>query len=195
MVITILKGYMVCLIILIMVYVVRHFVFAVNRLAGRQRLYYNDVITSEMKSVTVVVPMHNEEQVLSYVLDALLQCEYDREKLEIIPVNDNSTDKTKELLDAYHEKYAFIRPLHRDCEERGKPAGLNDAIRIAKGEIIIVFAAPFAGASAFLGAGTIVDRWVDANETLFAAKDCGLGMSASAGERLWIDAYTLALSR
>lgn len=116
-----------CQIILIMVYVVRHFVFAVNRLAGRQRLYYNDVITSEMKSVTVVVPMHNEEQVLSYVLDALLQCEYDREKLEIIPVNDNSTDKTKELLDAYHEKYAFIRPLHRDCEERGKPAGLNDA--------------------------------------------------------------------
>lgn len=66
MVITILKGYMVCLIILIMVYVVRHFVFAVNRLAGRQRLYYNDVITSEMKSVTVVVSMHNEEQVLSY---------------------------------------------------------------------------------------------------------------------------------
>ena len=58
-----------------------------------------------------------------------------------------------------------------------------------------MFAAPFAGASAFLGAGTIVDRWVDANETLFAAKDCGLGMSASAGERLWIDAYTLALSR
>lgn len=46
--------------------------------------------------------------------------------------------------------------------------------------------AAYAGASAFLGAGTIVDRWVDANETLFAAKDCSLGMSASAGERLWI---------
>lgn len=40
MVITILKGYMVCLIILIMVYVVRHFVFAVNRLAGMLRFFY-----------------------------------------------------------------------------------------------------------------------------------------------------------
>lgn len=42
---------------------------------------------------------------------------------QIISVNDNSTDKTKELLDAYHEKYAFIRPLHRDCEERGSRPG------------------------------------------------------------------------
>lgn len=143
MVIAILKGYMVFLIALILIYVVRHFVFAMNRLAGRQRLYYNDVITSDMKSVTVVVPMHNEERVLSYVLDALLACEYDREKLEIIPVNDNSTDQTRELLDAYHEKYEFIRPLHRDSKERGKPAGLNDAIKIAKGEIIIVFDADY----------------------------------------------------
>ena len=46
--------------------------------------------------------------------------------------------------------------------------------------------AAYAGASAFLGAGTIVERWVDANEKLVAARDCNLGMSASAGERLWL---------
>lgn len=143
MVVTIIKGYMIFLIVLIVIYVVRHFVFALNRMAGRQRLYYNDIYSSDMKSITVVIPMHNEEQVLSYVLDSLLACDYDRDRLEIIPVNDNSTDRTKELLDEYHEKYEFIRPLHRDCEERGKPAALNDAMELATGEIILVFDADY----------------------------------------------------
>ena len=137
------KAYLVFLIILIIIYVVRHFLFGINRMAGRQRLYYNDIFTSKMKSVTVLIPMHNEEQVLSYVLDSLLQCDYDRDLLEIIPINDNSTDRTKELLDEYHKKYEFIRPLHRDCEDRGKPVGLNDAMEIATGEIIIVFDADY----------------------------------------------------
>ena len=55
-----------------------------------------------MKSISVLIPMHNEEQVLSNVLDSLLQCEYDRNRLEIIPINDNSTDCTREMLDEYH---------------------------------------------------------------------------------------------
>lgn len=36
-----------------------------------------------------------------------------------------------------------IRPLHRDCPDRGKPVGLNDAMKLAKGEIIIVFDADY----------------------------------------------------
>ena len=143
MVVAFIKGYMIFLIILIWIYVIRHFLFALNRMAGRQRLYYNDIYSSKMKSITVVIPMHNEEQVLSYVLDSLLECDYDRDLLEIIPINDNSTDKTKELLDEYHKKYEFIRPLHRDCAERGKPVGLNDAMELATGEIIIVFDADY----------------------------------------------------
>lgn len=143
MVIAILKGYMVFAIIIMFVYIVRHFIFAQNRLMGRQRLYYGDIYTSKMKKISVLIPMHNEELVLQNVLDSLMECDYDRDRLEIIPINDNSTDRTKEMLDAYHQKYEFIRPLHRDCENRGKPEGLNDAMKIATGEIIIVFDADY----------------------------------------------------
>lgn len=139
----IIKIYMIALVVLVFLYVIRHFLFAMNRMAGRQRLYYNDICTSNLKKITVLIPMHNEEQVLSYVLDSLLECDYDRDKMEIIPINDNSTDSTKELLDEYHRKYEFIRPLHRNCENRGKPAGLNDAMELATGEIIIVFDADY----------------------------------------------------
>ena len=104
---------------------------------GRQRIYYNDIYDSELPFISVLIPMHNEEKVLHYSLDALLECDYDRNNLEIIPINDNSTDSTPELLDEYHEKYPFIRPLHRKSDVRGKPASLNEAIEIAKGDIII----------------------------------------------------------
>lgn len=134
---------MVFVIILMIIYAVRHFVFAYNRLFGKQRLYYNDIYSTRMPSISVLIPMHNEEQVLDFVLQSLLKCEYDRDRLEIIPINDNSTDRTKEMLDEYHEKYEFIRPLHRNCPDRGKPAGLNDAMKIAKGDIIIVFDADY----------------------------------------------------
>lgn len=143
MVIAILKGYMIFMFIVMIIYTVRHFIFSQNRLMGRQRLYYSDIYSSRMKYISVLIPMHNEEQVLANVLDTLLECDYDRDRLEIIPINDNSTDRTKEMLDQYHEKYEFIRPIHRNCENRGKPAGLNDAMQIARGEIIIVFDADY----------------------------------------------------
>lgn len=143
MVVRILRAYMIFNIVLMLIYAVRHYIFSVNRLLGRQRLYYSDIYSSRMKSISVLIPMHNEEQVLEYALEALLACDYDRDRLEIIPINDNSTDRTYELLEEYHRKYEFIRPIHRNCPDRGKPVGLNDAMEVATGEIIIVFDADY----------------------------------------------------
>ena len=148
--VAILKGYMVFVIILMIAYAIRHMIFAYSRMFSRQKLYYNDIYTSDMPKISVLVPMHNEEQVLHFVLDSLLECDYDRDKMEIIPINDNSTDRTKELLEEYHAKYDFIRPIHRDCPDRGKPAGLNDAMAVATGDIIIVFDADYRPATDML---------------------------------------------
>ncbi len=142
-IIAILKGYLFFVIVVMLIFAVRHFVFTISRFQNHQRMYYNDIVATRMKRITILVPMHNEEMVLEEALEALLKCDYDRDMMEIIPINDNSTDRTKEMLDEYHRKYEFIRPLHRDCPDRGKPVGLNDAMRLAKGEIIIVFDADY----------------------------------------------------
>ena len=142
-IILILKCYMIFVIFVMLIYATRHFVFTINRFQSHQRMYYNDIVATRMKMISVLVPMHNEELVLEEALEALLKCDYDRDMMEIIPINDNSTDRTKEMLDEYHRKYEFIRPLHRDCPDRGKPVGLNDAMELARGEIIIVFDADY----------------------------------------------------
>ena len=138
-----LKLYFVFVVIVMVVYAVRHAIFAYNRIFDRQRMYLNDIVDSKMPKVSVLIPMHNEEQVLTGVLDSLLDCNYDRDLLEIIPINDHSSDRTEEMLDEYHSRHACIRPLHRDSDDRGKPAALNDAMLVANGEIIIVFDADY----------------------------------------------------
>lgn len=143
-VVTILKTYFIVVIAIMLIYGIRHFIFTYNRLYCRQRISYRDVYDSQLPRVTVLIPMHNEEHVLKNVLDALLKCDYDQDMLEIIPINDHSSDATGKILDEYHSRYPFIKPLHRILQkERGKPVSLNDAMAVATSDIIIVFDADY----------------------------------------------------
>jgi cellulose synthase/poly-beta-1,6-N-acetylglucosamine synthase-like glycosyltransferase len=143
MVILILKAYLLFTIGVMVVYAARHYIFTLNRLFGEQRLYYQDIIDSDLKTISVLIPMHNEEKVASHILDLLVQADYKKDKMEIIPINDFSTDKTGEVVDEYARRYPYIKPLHRYEGDRGKPAALNDAIKKASGEIIIIFDADY----------------------------------------------------
>ena len=143
MVILILKIYMFFVIFIMTIYTLRHFRFTVNRVLGEQRVYYHDIIDSELPTVSILIPMHNEEKVARGVLDLLIQTSYPREKLEIIPIDDHSEDNTKEILTEYAGKYSYIKPFIRDSGKRGKPSALNDVIEIATGEVIVVFDADY----------------------------------------------------
>ncbi|SMD01653.1 glycosyltransferase family 2 protein [Sporomusa malonica] len=143
MVILLLKAYLLFTIGLMVVYSLRHFVFTLNRLFGEQRLYYHDIIDSDLDTVSVLIPMHNEKKVAAHVIEQLLKTDYNMDKLEIIPINDFSQDGTKEILDVYAAQYSVVKPIHRYDGERGKPAALNEAIKKASGEVIIVFDADY----------------------------------------------------
>ncbi len=141
--ILILRAYTVFEIFILLLYTIRHFAFTFNRVFGEQRLYYQDIVDSELEKVTVLVPMHNEEAVARDVLTQLTKIDYPKSKFEVIPINDHSVDKTREILDDFAAKFPYIKPLHRDTGGRGKPHGLNDAMDLATGDIIIVFDADY----------------------------------------------------
>jgi len=149
LVILILKGYVVLAAIVLCVYTLRHFLLTMNRMAGEQRLYYQDILDSDLPTLSVLIPMHNEEKVARDILDALIKATYPGEKLEIVPVleiipiDDHSTDRTREILHEYSLRDPRIRPLYRKEGQRGKPSGLNDAMAVASGAIMIVFDADY----------------------------------------------------
>ncbi len=138
------KTYQTILIFILLLYMLRHYIFTFNRLYGIQKLYYQDIIDDALPMVTVMVPMHNEELVARNILDRLVQSDYPIEKLEIIAINDHSTDKTKEILEEYENRYKHIHAHHRyKQEKRGKAHGLNEVMTYCRGEIIIVFDADY----------------------------------------------------
>ncbi|HWT29203.1 MAG TPA: glycosyltransferase, partial [Methylophilaceae bacterium] len=99
---------------LVLVYTVRHYFFTLNRLFGEQRHPYLDIDTATWPSVSVLVAAHNEEAVIAEALQALLDVDYPADRLQIIPVNDRSTDRTQEIIDAIAAQHpGRLAPLHR----------------------------------------------------------------------------------
>ncbi len=133
--------YLVALVMLM--YAVRHWVLTLNRVAQRQRPYYQDMVDSEYPPLTVLIPMHNEEAVAEGVLNALVQSDYPKDRCEIIPIDDHSDDRTPEILQRFSQIYPYIKPLYRRSGLRGKPVALNDGLQAASHEIVIVFDADY----------------------------------------------------
>jgi cellulose synthase/poly-beta-1,6-N-acetylglucosamine synthase-like glycosyltransferase len=125
-------------------YMARHYAFTLNRLFGRQRHPYADILLADWPTVTVVIPMHNEAAVAGGILDALLDADYPAGKLRILPVNDRSEDGTGDIIDAYAARHPDrIFPLHRRDGTPGKAAALKDASATVTSEIQLVFDADY----------------------------------------------------
>lgn len=60
-----------------------------------------------LSKYTIVIPAHNEQDFIAITLDSIVNQTVLPH--EVIVVNDNSTDKTKEIVEEYVEKYPFIK--------------------------------------------------------------------------------------
>lgn len=87
--------------------------------------------TSELPFVSVLVPVYNGQSTIRECLDSIMALDYPREKLEVIAVDDGSTDKTMSILKNYP-----IKSVQK--EHGGYPSAMNAGLRIAKGEIRVI---------------------------------------------------------
>ncbi len=96
-------------------------------------------IPSEYKPfVSILIPCHNEEAVIEKTVENISEVDWD--KYEIILIDDRSTDLTPEIIKNISEKNEKVKYLIREKDAYpGKSAVLNDAVKIAKGEAILVF--------------------------------------------------------
>lgn len=97
------------------------------------------VINTNFKPfISVMIPAHNEEGVITNTVENILKMDY--ENFEIIVIDDRSEDNTASVIKSLEQKYEKITALIRDKDAfPGKSAVLNDALKIAKGEAILVF--------------------------------------------------------
>lgn len=82
--------------------------------------------------VSVIVPAYNSERYLKECVDSILNSTL--QDIEIILVDDSSTDQTPELCDSYARKFDKIRVIHQ--ENKGQNAARLAGTTIANGDYI-----------------------------------------------------------
>ena len=84
------------------------------------------------KILSISIAAYNVESVIKKCLDTLCKCKY-IDKLDIIVVNDRSSDKTVDLVTSYVEKFPNIVTLI-DKENGGHGSTINSSLKIARGK-------------------------------------------------------------
>jgi glycosyltransferase involved in cell wall biosynthesis len=80
--------------------------------------------------ISIVVPVHNEERLIEGCIRSLLELDYPRDRYEIIVVDNNSTDRSREIV----RRFPRVKLLREP--EQGDFAARNRGLRESRGEII-----------------------------------------------------------
>jgi glycosyltransferase involved in cell wall biosynthesis len=86
-----------------------------------------------MLKVSIIVPAFNVEKYICECLDSLVN--QTLMEVEIILVDDGSTDRTSVIIDDYAKRFENIRVLHKDNE--GQSRARNIGLKMAVGEYIL----------------------------------------------------------
>lgn len=89
-------------------------------------------IESHKPKISIILPVYNVGKYLRQSLDSLIN--QTLEDIEMICVNDGSTDDSAQILDEYSKKDPRIKVIHK--ENAGTGAARNDGLKIARGECI-----------------------------------------------------------
>jgi glycosyltransferase involved in cell wall biosynthesis len=86
------------------------------------------------RCLSVVVPAYNEEHTLAAIVGKLLAVP---QLLEIVVVDDCSTDRTSEVLGRLSAEHGQIKAVRHD-RNRGKTEALKTGFRLTRGDVVIV---------------------------------------------------------
>ena len=92
-------------------------------------------------SVTILVAARNEEEYLPACLDSLVNQTYPSDLLQIIIINDQSSDKTKQIVIDYAKEFSYLELVNTYDQQnglKGKMNALAQGMDWARGEIILV---------------------------------------------------------
>ncbi len=85
--------------------------------------------------VSIAMVVRNEQPVLDAKIQNLMGLDYPADRCQIIVVSDGSTDQTESILRAYGSDSRIHIVLNQ--LPQGKASGLNDAIDMAQGDIVV----------------------------------------------------------
>ena len=95
--------------------------------------------TNYTPNITILVPAYNEEKNIYQKLENLQDLDYPQEKMEIIIIDDASTDQTlKKVYEYINTHQEFPITIFEQNPRAGKASALNKGLNISSNNIIVV---------------------------------------------------------
>ena len=89
-----------------------------------------------MYKISIILPIFNAELYLKRALNSILNQTIDLKDIEVIMVDDKSTDKSKEIIEEY-EKFDNFKAIYRAKNSGGAGVPRNDGLKISSGEYVM----------------------------------------------------------
>ena len=136
--------------ILIFLYSLAQLNLLINYLSQKKRNAeapkFNLLDPKEIPTVTIQLPIYNEEYVVERLLENIAKIEYPKSKLEIQVLDDSTDDSVEETaarIKSLQESGLDIKHIRRTNREGFKAGALKEGLSVAKGEFIAIFDADF----------------------------------------------------
>ena len=147
MIIEVLKVVFLFTTALIIAYLVRHYIFTLTVLR-RAKKPKNVEFVADPKyepTVSILIPARDEESVIGRLLQRMTELTYPRDRLQVIVIDDASSDGTGQIAEEYSRRCECIEVLHRDKKAggKGKASALNSGLERSTGEIVLCFDADY----------------------------------------------------
>ncbi len=98
---------------------------------SRRDEVHSDPEPSVLPSVTFLVPAYNEEGYIQDCIDSILSVDYPEDRLEVVAVDDGSTDSTLEKLRSYGDEIKVVSK-----ENTGKASSINTALEEVDTDVV-----------------------------------------------------------
>lgn len=108
------------------------FFFILLYFENRKKLGVVQALPVKLPNISIVVPAYNEEKNIADTIRSLKNLDYPKKLLEIVVVDDGSTDGTYRVA----KRFKGIKLLRQ--KNKGKGAALNHGLQKSKGEIVAV---------------------------------------------------------
>ena len=131
---------------LMIAYLVRHYVFTLTVLRRTKKARGNVAVDAKYEpTVSILIPARNEEKVIGRLLQQMTKLTYPRHKLQVITIDDASSDSTTQIAEEFSKRYSFIEVVHRDKKTggKGKASAMNCGLKRSTGEIVLCFDADY----------------------------------------------------
>ncbi|MGO4694198.1 glycosyltransferase family 2 protein [Paenibacillus sp. 2TAB26] len=87
-------------------------------------------------TVSIIIPVYNEEKYMEYCIESLLKQNYPKEKMEWIFIDGCSSDRTEKIIKKYADKFPDLIKLYNNTQKT-VPYAMNIGIKVASGKYII----------------------------------------------------------